>query len=320
MTKTTQHPIDFNSKAVSTLTIIKTEGFDDYRLLDAGAGRKLERFGSILINRPELQALWSKKLPEEEWKNAHAIFSPSSEDEERGRWRVDRPIPESWHVRFNIVSLGLKKDIKISMCCKLQGLWHVGIFPEQYPHWVWMLDQLQNIKNEQPRVLNLFGYTGAASMIAAAAGADVTHLDASKKTLSWAKENQKASMLEEAKIRWILDDAKKFVSRELRRGKTYHFILIDPPKFGRGPNGEIWDLFKDLPEFLGQCKNLLCDQKSAFILTVYAIRASVLSFDQLVRDVMYNCDGIFHSGESALGSASGKTLSTSLFTRWTSFV
>ncbi|MFM7084120.1 MAG: class I SAM-dependent methyltransferase [Hyphomicrobium sp.] len=318
--KKTQHPLSPTAKTASILNIVNTEGFFDYRLLDCGGGRKLEQFGSILINRPELQALWSKTLSDAEWNKAHAIFAPSSDEDERGRWRIDRPIPDDWRISVNLSSAGFKKDIKISMYCKLQGLWHIGIFPEQYPHWVWMLDQLQNIKDEQPRVLNLFGYTGAASIIAAAVGADVTHLDASKKTLAWAKENQRASSLEQATIRWMLDDAKKFVARELRRGKTYHFILIDPPKFGRGPNGEVWDLFRDLPEFLIQCKGLLCDQKSAFILTVYAIRASVLSFDQLVREVMRKNGGIFDSGELALLSESGKALPTSLFTRWTSFV
>lgn len=305
------------SEASSSLDIIKTKGFEDYALLDSGSGRKLERFGTIVVNRPELQALWSQSLPEAEWNKAHAIFSASGENEERGRWRIDQSIPESWQIRINFAPEISEKKIDISMYCKLQGLWHVGVFPEQFPHWIWMVAQLNKIKNEKPRVLNLFGYTGAATLIAAAAGADVTHLDASKKALSWGRENQKLSRLENAKVRWILDDAKKFVARELRRGNKYHFILIDPPKFGRGPEGEIWDIFEDLPSFLRLCRNLLSEKESAFILTAYAIRASSLTLDQLVREVMDGLQGSFYSGELAISSVTGRALSTSLFSKWT---
>ncbi len=148
----------------------------------------------------------------------------------------------------------------VTMLCKLAGLWHLGLFPEQNPHWRWMLERLAAVKGETPRVLNLFGYTGAASLIAAKAGAEVTHVDASKKAIQWGKENQGASKLDAAKIRWLLDDAAKFVAREVRRGKTYHVILVDPPKFGRGPEGEVWDLFTNLPALLGDLAKLLAPQ------------------------------------------------------------
>jgi 23S rRNA (cytosine1962-C5)-methyltransferase len=197
-------------------------------------------------------------------------------------------------------------------------LWHLGLFPEQLPHWEWMLSRLAAVEGEAPRVLNLFGYTGAASLLAAQAGAEVTHVDASKKAIQWAKENQAASKLEAAPVRWIVDDAAKFAAREVRRGRTYHMILVDPPKFGRGPEGEVWDLFAGLPALLGNCAQLLTPSSASMVLTVYAIRASALAFDQLCRDVLSKRGGSFSSGELVIRAAGGYAVPTSLFTRWTS--
>lgn len=294
-------------RAENLLRLITTCGFPDYALLDSGDGRKLERFASIVVDRPESQALWQPARPRAEWEQAHAVFSASGEDEEKGRWRFDRPVPESWPVKVGAAT----------MLCRLQGLWHLGLFPEQLPHWQWMLCQLSRIEGESPRVLNLFGYTGAASLIAAAAGAHVTHVDASKKAIQWAKENQHASKLQDAPIRWMLDDAAKFVAREVRRGRTYHIILIDPPKFGRGPEGEVWDLFRDLPQLLKGCEALTAPGPAAMILTVYAIRASTLAFGQLMQEVLANRGGEYETGELAIAEATGARLvPTSLFTRW----
>ena len=277
-------------------------------LLDSGAGRKLERFGKIIVDRPEPQALWQPRLAKPEWAKANAVFSASGEEDEKGKWRIDKPVPESWPVTVD----------GVTMLCKLAGLWHLGLFPEQEPHWRWMLDQIAAIKGEPPRVLNLFGYTGAASLLAAKAGADVTHVDASKKAISWGRENQAASKLDGAKIRWIVDDTAKFVARDVRRGKTYHVILVDPPKFGRGPEGEVWDLFSHLPALLNDCVKLLAPQNAAMVLTVYAIRASALAFDQLMRDALSARAGVFQSGELAIQSNSGHAVPTSLFVRWSS--
>lgn len=308
--------------AATPLNLITTAGFPDYALLDSGAGRKLERFGAVVVDRPEPQALWQRRLGTSDWANAHAAFSASAEDEEKGKWRVDRPVPESWVVRLpaspSAHSLITPKDPDVQMLCRLQGLWHLGLFPEQRPHWDWMLDRLACVEAEMPRVLNLFAYTGAASLLAASTGAEVTHLDASKKAIAWGKENQAASGMSDAKIRWILDDAAKFVAREVRRGRTYHVILVDPPKFGRGPEGEVWDLFSSLPSFMQDCARLLAPKNSAMILTVYAIRASSLAFDQLCRDVLANRGGAFESGELAIvPTGGGNAVPTSLFTRWT---
>lgn len=300
------------------IDLIETDGFTDYALLDSGGGRKLERFGPIVVDRPEPQALWRPRLGKAEWGTAHAVFSASGEDEEKGRWRVDRPVPESWPVRLSLPASGGGVTPAVTMTCKLQGLWHLGLFPEQVPHWAWMLDRIAAVKDRPARVLNLFAYTGAASLLAAAAGAEVTHLDASKKAIQWGKENQAASKLESAKIRWILDDAAKFVAREVRRGKTYHVILVDPPKFGRGPEGEVWDLFSSLPAFLKDCAPLLDSKQSSMILTVYAIRASALAFDQLMQDTLKDRRGSFHTGELAIRAKGGFAVPTSLFTRWVS--
>jgi 23S rRNA (cytosine1962-C5)-methyltransferase len=308
------------------IDLIETDGFADYALLDSGGGRKLERFGAIVVDRPEPQALWTPCLAKSEWAKAHAVFSASSEDEEKGRWRVDKPVPESWPVRLSLMAPsdsaarsrpdGAGANIKLLL--KMQGLWHLGLFPEQVPHWTWMLDRIAAVQDGPPRVLNLFAYTGAATLLAAAAGAEVTHLDASKKAIAWGRENQAASKLDAAKIRWILDDAVKFVAREVRRGKTYHVILVDPPKFGRGPEGEVWDLFTNLPAFLADCAKLLDPKQSSMILTVYAIRASALAFDQLMRDTLKDKRGDFHTGELAIRAKGGNAVPTSLFTRWVS--
>ena len=290
------------------LSLIETTGFPDYALLDSGGGRKLERFGAIVVDRPESQALWQPRSAKAEWQKAHAVFSASSEDEEKGKWRIDKPVPESWPVNVG----------GVTVLCRLQGLWHLGLFPEQLPHWEWMLSHLEKVKGEKPRVLNLFAYTGAASLIAARAGAEVTHVDASKKAIQWGRENQTASKLNDAPIRWILDDARKFVSREVRRGKTYHMILVDPPKFGRGPDNEVWDLFKDLSPLLEGCEAVLAPTHSAMVLSVYAIRASALAFDQLCRDVLAKRGGALQSGELAIRAAGGgHAVPTSLFVRWT---
>ncbi len=311
------------SSTLSQLSLVTSSGFGDYALVDSGAGRKLERFGSVLVDRPEAQALWRPALPPTDWTKAHAVFSASGEDEEKGKWRVDRAVPESWPVRIDVRAdaalpgAAQPAALNVTMQCRMQGLWHLGLFPEQHPHWVWMLSRIAAVTGERPRVLNLFAYTGAASLIAAAAGAEVTHIDASKKSIAWGKDNQAASKLTDKPIRWILDDAVKFVAREVRRGKTYHVILVDPPKFGRGPDGEVWDLFAGLPPLLRDCSALVAPRQASMILTVYAIRASALAFDQLMRQTLHERGGTFDTGELAIAPPKGGfAVPTSLFTRW----
>ncbi|MGL4397691.1 MAG: class I SAM-dependent methyltransferase [Hyphomicrobium sp.] len=306
--------------SLPTLSLIGTQGFADYELLDSGLGRKLERFGRVIVDRPEPQALWQPKRAKSEWAKASAVFSASGEDDEKGKWRIDKPVPDAWPVKIPAASPAgdgaHAASDHITMLCKLSGLWHLGLFPEQMPHWQWMLDEIATIRHETPRVLNLFGYTGAASLLAARAGAEVTHVDASKKAIAWGRENQAASKLDAAKVRWIVDDAAKFTAREVRRGKTYHVILVDPPKFGRGPEGEVWDLFSHLPALLADCAKLIAPGAAGMVLTVYAIRASALAFDQVMRDTLGGQRGSFETGELAIQSRAGHAVPTSLFVRW----
>lgn len=290
----------------SRLQVIESDGFADYRLLDSGNGRKLERFGAVVVDRPEPQAMWRPMASNDVWSQAHAVFA-GEDDAESGKWRKVRPVPDSWPLRV--------KDA--TLLCRLTAFRHLGVFPEQLPHWEWMLTGLGRMQIERPRILNLFAYTGAASLLAARVGAEVTHVDASKKAIAWAKENQRASKLEDAPIRWMLDDARKFTQREVRRGRTYNIILVDPPKFGRGPNNEVWELFEHLPGLMRDCVALLERSNALLILTAYAIRASALAIDQLTREAFVDRGGHFASGELALREErGGRVLPTSLFTCW----
>ena len=293
------------------LPLITTTGPASYALIDSGNGRKLERFGTVVVDRPEAQAMWQPRLARGEWAKTNAVFSASVEDEEKGRWRVDKPVPEAWPVEVE----------GVTMRCKLAGLWHLGLFPEQLPHWQWMQSVWsaphRAAEAARPRLLNLFAYTGAASLIAARAGADVVHVDASKKAIAWGRENAAASGLEQAPIRWICEDARRFVAREVRRGRSYDVILVDPPKFGRGPDGEVWELFEHLPALMADCAKLLAPGPARLILTAYAIRASALALDGLVREVLAGRDGHIESGELALQEqGGGRLIGTSMYTRW----
>jgi 23S rRNA (cytosine1962-C5)-methyltransferase len=293
------------------LRVIATPGFADYTLLDSGNGRKLERYGRFSVDRPEPQAMWQPALEPGVWLRADAIFKGADgEDEgEVGRWRKTTPMPDTWPVHV----------LDVTILCRLTSFRHLGIFPEQLPHWLWMLDWLRALGEPAPRILNLFAYTGAASLIAAGAGAEVTHVDASKKAIAWAKQNRALSKLDDAAVRWIVEDARKFVAREVRRGKSYHFILVDPPKFGRGPEGEVWDVFQHLAPLMRDCAALLARPRSALVLTSYAIRASALAIDNLVRECMHERGGVCESGELAVIEESrGRLLPTSMFTRWSS--
>lgn len=288
------------------ILLLESEGFADYALLDSGAGRKLERYGRITVDRPEPQAMGRRRLDDRAWARADGVFDGDDEGE-KGKWSFRGTPPESWDMTID----------GITAICRFSGFRHLGVFAEQYPHWQWMLGRLAG--TDQPRLLNLFGYTGVASLLAAAAGARVTHVDASRKAIGWARENQARSGLEDAPIRWLLEDARKFAEREVRRGRTYHGILCDPPKFGRGPNNEVWDLFRDLPPMLDACARLLAPQRSFLVLTTYAVRASSLAMANLAGEVLADRDGRLDSGELVVREqGGGRPLATSLFVRWVS--
>jgi 23S rRNA (cytosine1962-C5)-methyltransferase len=279
----------------------------DYQLLDSGDGQKLERFGSYVLVRPEAEAVWSPALSRREWETAHAIFRPSPE-ENGGHWEARKPLPERWELTY--------KNLR----CYLQptSSRHVGVFPEQATHWDWIADQVR-IRQGACRVLNLFGYTGLASLAAASAGAQVTHVDASRKVVNWARDNQVLSGLENRPIRWIVDDALKFVQREARRDSRYDGIVLDPPKFGRGPKGEVWEFYKLLPELLKACRAILTEQPAFMVLTVYAVKASSVTLFYAAQEMMHPLPGRLQAGEIALiEKSAGRLLTTAKFVRWSS--
>jgi 23S rRNA (cytosine1962-C5)-methyltransferase len=290
--------------------MLETQGWSDYALIDSGDGEKLERYGKYRIVRPEAQALWTRRRAAAEWENADAKFVGIGEEEKEGdtggRWRYRKPLPETWPIAYDgIPFLG-----------RFTSFRHVGVFPEQATHWDWMKGLISNA-GRPVKVLNLFGYTGVASLVAARAGAEVTHIDASKKAIGWARENQTLGKLDALKIRWICDDAVKFVEREGRRGNRYDGIVLDPPKFGRGPKGEVWDIFADLRPLMAACVGLLSERALFLILTAYSIRASFYSIDELAAECLAGHGGLIESGELVLQEdGGGRKLSTSLFSRW----
>lgn len=289
--------------------ILETAPDDNFALLDSGDGVKLEQYGPYRIIRPEAQAIWARTRPDADWAKADAVFTGDTDEEGMGRWQFPaKPLDETWRMAFD----GLPYRGRFT------SFRHVGVFPEQAAHWRALREAIQ--KADRPlRVLNLFGYTGLASLVAAEAGAHVTHVDASKKAITWARENQDLAALTDRPIRWICEDALKFVQREARRGNSYDIILTDPPAYGRGPNGEVWQLFENLPEMLDNCRAILSDKPVMMVLTAYAIRASFFAIHEMMMDVFtgYEIKGRVESGELILREKdTNRALSTSMFSRW----
>ncbi len=286
-------------------SLLESPRWGDYELLDSGGGQKLERFGTFRFARPESQAMWSRKLPGQDWAAAHAVFQPTAE-ESGGHWDVKKSLPDRWQMKYG--------DLRF-WTMTTPGR-HLGVFPEGAAHWDWMADLVRGT-GQPVNVLNLFGYTGLASLAVAAAGARVTHVDASKKSVAWARENQELSGLGKKPIRWIVDDALKFVEREARRGTKYDGILLDPPKFGRGPKGEVWEVYKSLPDLFSACKAVLSGDPLFVVATVYAVRASALHVGQALEEMMHGSRGELERGELVTRDKSaGRYLSQAVFARW----
>lgn len=280
----------------------------EYELLDSGDGEKLELFGKYILRRPEPQAVWKKTLDEREWvKKCHASFTRKSEkDTENGNWQVKPGMPDRWIVQYKNQGLNLKFRLALT------SFKHVGLFPEQAENWDFIAKAVKQIKIEKPRVLNLFAYTGGASLAANAAGADVTHVDSVKQVVSWSRENMESSGLDG--IRWVVEDAFKFVQREVKRGKTYHGIILDPPSYGRGPDGEKWHLDKQINELLEQCNLLLEKTNSFFLINLYSMGFSPLITENLIKT---NFDiSEFESGEIYLQDSFDKKLPLGTFLRF----
>jgi 23S rRNA (cytosine1962-C5)-methyltransferase len=284
---------------VTELLTLIAEPWDDWGLVDSGNGQKLERYGNIQVVRPEPQAMWAPARTD--W-DPDATFVPGSDEEGGGRWVQHRPLPRHWelsrgNVRFH---------------ASLTPFRHLGFFPDMAPQWDWMRE-----RSADADVLNLFGYTGVGTLQLSDAGARLVHVDASKKSVEGGKENARLSGMEDRPVRWIVDDASKFTAREVRRGRRYDGILLDPPKFGRGPEGEVWRLEEDLAPLLVGCRKLLDADSRFLVLTVYAVRMSALAIGELVRQTFADLGGTVELGEMAVREeARGLLLPTAIFARW----
>ena len=308
-----------------TFSLLEASRWQDYELLDSGDGLKLERFGKYTFARPESQAMWSRALPRSEWDQAHGVFIPSGE-ESGGHWQLKKRVDENW-----VMSYPLPSGIPLRFNVMTTPGRHLGVFPEVAAHWDFMANTITGVQRlptldsqrreslDSIKVLNLFGYTGLASLAAAAAGASVTHVDASKKSVAWARENQELSGLGDRPIRWIVEDALKYVQREAKRGVKYDGIILDPPKFGRGPKGEVWEVYKSLPNLLEEIRKCLSDTPLFVIVTVYAVRASAIHVAQTVDEMMRKYKGALDSGELVTREKSAnRLLSQAVYARWSS--
>jgi 23S rRNA (cytosine1962-C5)-methyltransferase len=284
---------------MSDLTTLVAEPWDDWGLIDSGHGRKLERYGPVTVIRPEPQAMWAPASAD--WV-ADATFVPGSDEEGGGRWVQDRPVANSWplargNVRFH---------------ASLTPFRHLGFFPDMAPQWDWM-----RARGADADILNLFGYTGVGTLLLSEARGRLVHVDASKKSVEGGKANAALSGMTDRPIRWLVDDAAKFTAREVRRGRRYDGILLDPPKFGRGPEGDVWRLEEHLAPLLADCRRLLDADSRFLVLTVYAVRMSAIAIGELLRQVTADLGGQVEIGEMTVHEeARGLLLPTAIFARW----
>ena len=284
---------------MSDLVTIVAQPWDDWGLIDCGNGQKLERYGRFTVARPEPQAMWAPALGG--W-DPDATFVPGSDEEGGGRWVEHRPVPRQWELSRGAVRFH----------ASLTPFRHLGFFPDMTPQWDFMRE-----RSDEAEVLNLFGYTGVGTLQLSDAGARLVHVDASRKSVEQGKANAVLSGMADRPIRWIVDDATKFTAREVRRGRRYDGILLDPPKFGRGPDGELWRLEENLAPLLADCRQLLDADSRFLVLTVYAVRISALAIGELVTQTFGDLGGRLEMGEMAVREeARGLLLPTAIFARW----
>ena len=286
------------------LGLLVTEPWADYGLVDSGGGRKLERYGRFRFIRPEPQAMWQPALPD--WV-ADGEFVGGSDDDGGGRWQLGSDVPGRWELQRPVAESGEVRFFGTNTPFR-----HLGFFPDMGGQWDWMAPRL----GPGARFLNMFGYTGVASLIGAARGAEVVHVDASKKAVAAARENAALSGLDAAPVRWLVDDALKFMRREVRRGSRYHGIMLDPPKYGRGPDGEVWSLERDLPELVSLARQLLSDDARFLVLTVYAIRMSAVALAGLMNEAFGDMGQIEVGDMAVREETSGRLLPTAIYGRW----
>ena len=291
------------------------DNFSDYELLDTGAGFRLERWGTVILQRPDPQIIWGRSLNDAEWAKAWAIYKSASDDG-KGKWEIKKPMPNPWIIEF--------EDCQFLL--KLSPFKHTGLFAEQAANWEWMIKKISNDKlqitnksqNLNYKILNLFAYTGGATMLLAKMGCQVTHVDASKPAITWANENHKLNNLPADSVRWILDDCAKFVKREVKRGAKYDGIIMDPPAFGHSPTGKTWKFNDDLPGLLADCVQLLSKDAKFLIINGYATNSSALALNNLLEDAVSSKSGKIEFGELCLQQKSDRLISTGIFARWSS--
>lgn len=296
------------------IQLLTPSHFIEYELIDSGEYEKLERFGKYIIRRPEPQAVWRKFLSEKEWEDkADATFKKekgktSHDGNDKGVWIQKKGMPDQWFINYGY------KGMKLKFRLGLTSFKHVGIFPEQAINWNFIYDTINELHTQEtPKVLNLFAYTGGASIAARSAGAEVTHVDSVRQVITWSRENMEASGLDN--IRWIVEDALKFCRREVKRGKKYNGIILDPPAYGRGPDGEKWVLEENIAEIMELCSNLLEENNSFLILNLYSMGFSAVIAENLIKDYFPSV-GDCEYGELIIPDKSGKRLPLSIFARY----
>lgn len=288
------------------IDVLTPEKWRDYELLDSGEERKLERFGQYTVIRPDPRAIWKPALAAEEWKIAEATFV---QEEETENWRFQSEPPSPWEISYE----------KLKFQLRTTNFKHLGVFPEQAVNWEWLKQVISNqllVHSTKPKILNLFAYTGGATQACALAGAHVTHVDSSRPSMMWASDNMKLAGVEKDAVRWIQDDAVKFVQREIRRKAFYDGIIMDPPRFGRGANGEVWKLLDDLPGLVELSQQLLSETPMFFLVNAYTADMSSVALQNLMAGILQFKTGQIEAGELGLKESSGRILPAGIFTRW----
>lgn len=277
----------------------------EYELLDSGDGYKLERYGSYIMSRPDPEALWHKVLPHTIWDKADLKFTRNGE---RTKWIIKEGIPKSWDIKVCDLNFRIKPT----------SFKHIGLFPEQSINWQWMEDIIKKNKKSEPvSVLNLFAYTGGATLACAKAGAEVCHVDGSKTAVAWARENAELSGLSDAPIRWIVDDVILFMQREIKRGRKYDAIVMDPPAYGHGPKDELWKIESNFLELMNLCKQILSDDPLFVLINGYTAGYSPITYENNLKEMMRNRKGVIETGELAIEeSQSDRLLPCGIFARW----
>lgn len=292
-----------------TLTLLTTPPLPNYELVDSGDGEKLERFGNVIVRRPDPQALWHKKRNEEEWEKADARFMAGTG---KGTWKFNREISKIWSISFDEINFELRFPISHN------AFKHIGVFPEQYENWKWIGDTIKRSKNkfQTPSILNLFAYTGGATIAALQAGASVTHVDASVGAIDWAKRNAELSEASNKPVRWMVDDARKFVEKEIRRGVRYHGVILDPPSYGKGPKKEVWNIERDFLPLLESIKKVLHNEPMFVLLNGYSAGYSALAYAENLADLKKKFGGELEAGELSIEDQAKRNLPSGIFARW----